>query len=97
MHDKTTRGEDVGCPVLTQQLATIQPRLHVFGHIHEARGATLYEWKKSSNITAFVNPANVPLGPLMPEEKGLFLENQRMGKRKAGGPGWRAVVVDLRD
>ena len=36
--DRTWRGEAVGCADLTAALPRIRPRLHVFGHIHEARG-----------------------------------------------------------
>jgi predicted phosphodiesterase len=38
--DRTAHGENVGCEELTRALARIRPRLHVFGHIHEAHGAT---------------------------------------------------------
>jgi Icc-related predicted phosphoesterase len=37
--DRTSRGEDVGCDDLRDAvLDRIRPRLHVFGHIHEAHG-----------------------------------------------------------
>ena len=36
--DKTIRGETVGCEMLLQRITTIQPKLHVFGHIHEGYG-----------------------------------------------------------
>ncbi|KAG9006752.1 hypothetical protein FRB90_009762 [Tulasnella sp. 427] len=72
IHDKTTRGEIVGCPTLLAHLNRLRPKLHVFGHIHEARGATIHHWDtdsgaedgvpKKNNITVFVNPANQPTG-----------------------------------
>lgn len=37
--DTTFQGEQVGCEALTRALERVQPRLHVFGHIHEQRGA----------------------------------------------------------
>jgi hypothetical protein len=37
--DRTVRGEAVGCEALAAALPRIAPRLHVFGHIHEDRGA----------------------------------------------------------
>jgi hypothetical protein len=40
--DKTRRGDNAGCAVLTGRLAAGQLpacRLHVFGHIHEGHGA----------------------------------------------------------
>lgn len=36
--DRTWRGEPVGCADLSAALPRLRPRLHVFGHIHEARG-----------------------------------------------------------
>lgn len=37
--DATADGERVGCEELERALRRIQPRLHVFGHIHEAYGS----------------------------------------------------------
>ena len=37
--DRTFRGERVGCEDLSAALERIAPKLHVFGHIHEDRGA----------------------------------------------------------
>jgi Icc-related predicted phosphoesterase len=36
--DRTAWGKRVGCEALGEALARIAPRLHVFGHIHEAYG-----------------------------------------------------------
>ena len=36
--DKTTRGDIVGCEELALKVAEIQPKIHVFGHIHESYG-----------------------------------------------------------
>lgn len=36
--DLTSLGERVGCRELAKQVALVEPRLHVFGHIHEAYG-----------------------------------------------------------
>ncbi len=36
--DRTLDGRAVGCERLREALARIRPRLHVFGHIHEAAG-----------------------------------------------------------
>lgn len=36
--DRTLDGREVGCERLRQALERIRPRLHVFGHIHEAAG-----------------------------------------------------------
>ena len=36
--DTTARGEVVGCKDLTDRINETRPRIHVFGHIHEAYG-----------------------------------------------------------
>jgi Icc-related predicted phosphoesterase len=47
--DRTQDGSEVGCEELTSALARVRPRLHVFGHIHEAHGHA------SANGTLLVN------------------------------------------
>ena len=47
--DRTVRGDLVGCEDLLEIVEQIQPRYHVFGHIHEAYG----QWQKSD--TTFIN------------------------------------------
>ncbi|MCP3920134.1 MAG: metallophosphoesterase [bacterium] len=53
--DRTTRGEPVGCEELDAALARVRPRLHVFGHIHEAYG------REERDGTVFVNACNCDL------------------------------------
>lgn len=36
--DRNFSGDHVGCEALTQRLALVEPRLHVFGHIHSGYG-----------------------------------------------------------
>ncbi len=38
--DRTATGAEVGCADLREAVRGIRPRLHVFGHIHEAAGVT---------------------------------------------------------
>ncbi|ETN43248.1 uncharacterized protein HMPREF1541_02407 [Cyphellophora europaea CBS 101466] len=47
--DKTYSGEDVGCVHLRRAVERCKPRLHVFGHIHEAAGAMRKHWFVSNN------------------------------------------------
>lgn len=55
--DETAReGLHVGCPSLLEKVKEIKPKIHVFGHIHEARG--IHE----EDGTTFVNAAAVDLG-----------------------------------
>jgi predicted phosphodiesterase len=62
--DRTVVGEDVGCEELLAALVRVRPRLHVFGHIHEAYGSirigpTLYV--NASNCTLSYEPNNAPV------------------------------------
>ncbi|KAG9254237.1 Metallo-dependent phosphatase-like protein [Emericellopsis atlantica] len=44
-----TRGHDhAGCPFLLSALEKAKPRIHCFGHIHEAWGAYLAKWGESA-------------------------------------------------
>lgn len=44
IHDRIIRGKrSVGCEHLLARTRAIQPRLHVWGHIHEDRGVTIGE------------------------------------------------------
>ncbi|NJL12153.1 MAG: metallophosphoesterase [Microscillaceae bacterium] len=47
--DLTRHGQAVGCEALARELERIQPRLHVFGHIHEGYGSV------QAGPTCFVN------------------------------------------
>ena len=49
IHDFTSDGEHAGCADLLAAVMRIQPRLHVFGHIHEGWGRT------SEMHTTFIN------------------------------------------
>jgi len=51
--DETKDGEDVGCKVLRERVKQVKPKLHVFGHVHEAYGQKLF------NKTQFVNASLV--------------------------------------
>lgn len=47
--DGTYNGIAAGCSVLLKRVHEVKPRLHVFGHIHEAYG------REEHNSTIFVN------------------------------------------
>ncbi|KAJ7636908.1 Metallo-dependent phosphatase-like protein [Roridomyces roridus] len=83
--DLTTGGGHAGCPALAARLPALRPRLHVFGHIHEARGTHVHQWQgaegsRRQEETLFVNAANWPA---------------RHARQAAGGPGRQPIVVDL--
>lgn len=54
--DATARGELVGCPGLMERVELVRPKLHVFGHIHEAYGKKVQAWEDGRKTT-FVNAA----------------------------------------
>jgi predicted phosphohydrolase len=60
--DRTVSGEEVGCQDLARALERVRPRLHVFGHIHEAYGRLVRDG------TTYVNACNcdVRYRPLQP-------------------------------
>jgi predicted phosphohydrolase len=49
--DKTAGGKLVGCADLSKRLASLKPKIHAFGHIHEAAGV------KYVDGTTYVNGA----------------------------------------
>lgn len=49
--DRNDQGAHVGCEALRERVREIRPRVHVFGHIHEARGIHRDE------TTTYVNAA----------------------------------------
>lgn len=51
--DASQRDERVGCPRLLKRIQEVQPRLHVCGHIHEARG------HYTKGHTTYINAASL--------------------------------------
>jgi Icc-related predicted phosphoesterase len=58
--DRMALGLHVGCANLAQRLPALRPRVHVFGHIHEARG----EYRLPGLHTRFLNVASRRLLPI---------------------------------
>ncbi|KAF7338733.1 hypothetical protein MSAN_02195600 [Mycena sanguinolenta] len=57
--DATNRKECAGCPALASRVQELRPRLHVFGHIHESRGAYVHLWDGDSGLPDVQNDAQV--------------------------------------
>lgn len=55
--DRTFMGKHVGCDELTKRVKEIQPKIHLFGHIHENAG----QWQMDD--TLYINASMVP-GPM---------------------------------
>lgn len=87
--DKTLLGEHVGCAALASKLPSLRPRLHVFGHIHEAHGAQIRQWSSDRDTTVFANAANWPMGP-----KAV---RPGRGRINFGGVPFQPIIVDLLD
>jgi hypothetical protein len=49
--DRATKDERTGCTQLAERLAEVRPKLHVCGHIHEARGVERVRWRTSSSTS----------------------------------------------
>ncbi|KAI0089313.1 Metallo-dependent phosphatase [Irpex rosettiformis] len=94
--DTVVDGTAVGCESLKARMSVLRPRLHVFGHIHEAHGAVIRNWDSNSNTiptddlstsqSVHINAANWPAGP----------RSRVAGQRFAFGTGhFQPVIVDL--
>lgn len=62
--DKTSKGKSVGCEELNRRILEIKPKLHIFGHIHEAYGETLQNnisYINASNCDLSYKPSNQPI------------------------------------
>lgn len=57
MLDKNIGGKACGSKTLWERVQQVRPRLHVWGHIHEAQGEKLVEW--SDRNTLFANVSHV--------------------------------------
>lgn len=51
--DRTFRGDEVGCADLLARVLEVRPRLHVFGHIHEAAGRADIDGVTFVNASSF--------------------------------------------
>ena len=59
--DKCYDGRRVGCEDLLRHLSRVQPRLHLFGHIHEDRG----EWRLGATRVINCATAECELPPIV--------------------------------
>jgi 3',5'-cyclic AMP phosphodiesterase CpdA len=62
--DRCFSGDDAGCDDLRIAVERIRPRLHVFGHIHEAHGELVHEgvrFVNASNCTLSYVPSQAPI------------------------------------
>jgi hypothetical protein len=67
--DETKRGVQAGCEHLSYAVSRCKPRLHTFGHIHEAWGAVRMNWV---NMTA--NQIKVPEKEKLVRDGAAFVD-----------------------
>ncbi|KAJ7888639.1 hypothetical protein B0H14DRAFT_1192853 [Mycena olivaceomarginata] len=110
--DVTNKADRAGCSALAARLSSLRPRLHVFGHIHEARGAHVHLWARgdepSTPNNAQTSRAAGPDELIVEEgEQTVFVNAanypsgpnvpREYGRVDAGGVGFQPIVVDLLD
>ncbi|EGR46673.1 uncharacterized protein TRIREDRAFT_65957 [Trichoderma reesei QM6a] len=74
--DQTWRNDNAGCGDLFRSVYRAKPRIHCFGHIHEAWGAQLMRWKPNVGVPGEADG--------MSKDRGCYLdvtEGQDMVKR----------------
>lgn len=62
--DRTYDGRNVGSPALTETVARVRPRIHAFGHIHEAHGIAVRHgttFVNACTCNARYEPVNAPV------------------------------------
>lgn len=79
--DATNRGEPVGCEHLLRAARRCKPRLHCFGHIHEAWGAQRVTWKDGNDL-------DVKIGEHVASQEEVRVDVEQMRRE-------RAVHVDI--
>ncbi|CAJ0539002.1 Ff.00g068330.m01.CDS01 [Fusarium sp. VM40] len=67
--DMSFSNERLGCPGLFQEIARRKPLMHCFGHVHEAWGAKLVQWRRAtpdfpSHFTAIENQCSYVIDSL---------------------------------
>ena len=107
--DETGPGNRAGCKALASRLPQLQPRLHIFGHIHEAHGAYIHTWDDSSPscpvVQAYSKETQTPDSPVGHRTAFVNASNSPMSSHwnleasrlPFAGPGFQPVIVDLRD
>ncbi|KAL1838160.1 hypothetical protein VTJ49DRAFT_2986 [Mycothermus thermophilus] len=63
----THRDDGCGCPELAKTLSVVRPRLHVCGHVHQARGAERVMWDVDGR-PAEEDPAAAPAAAILSRE-----------------------------
>jgi Icc-related predicted phosphoesterase len=62
--DETNKQIEVGCPYLRKTIETQQPKLHIFGHLHENYGKVRLNNTLFINATSFINNLRISNTPI---------------------------------
>lgn len=68
--DMTAEKTRIGCPDLFRTIATAQPRIHCFGHVHNGWGAKMVAWRPNLPSDPSVSHFNA-----IDNEKSLLIES----------------------
>ena len=108
--DRTNGDDDSGCEALRARLSDLRPRLHLFGHIHEAHGANIHSWDTTEPpyvqageeliLNDRVNHLDLDHTVFVNAANwpsGKRVRRDSRGRAKFGGAGFQPVVVDLKE
>ncbi|RFU74791.1 hypothetical protein TARUN_7470 [Trichoderma arundinaceum] len=78
--DSTSRNDSAGCGTLFRSIYRAKPKIHCFGHIHEAWGAQLIQWKAHADELSLQDPAQSGSStrPIISPATVLDRENSRL-------------------
>jgi Icc-related predicted phosphoesterase len=65
--DRTQEDNNVGCEALLRKILDVKPKVHIFGHIHEAYGIV------ANDYTTFINPS-ICTRAYVPSQKPIVWE-----------------------
>lgn len=65
--------QSCGCEDLYNRVEVIQPKLHIFGHIHYSYGTKLFKWEDTGKYTTFVN-SSICTESYLPNNKAIVID-----------------------
>ena len=83
--DRSSRDETLGCPLLADRLAALQPKLHCFGHVHASRGCRVVGKTTYVNATSVNSSLQMAYPPFEFDLTKTRLKRRRLGWRRLFG------------
>ncbi|KAF3483630.1 metallophosphoesterase domain-containing protein 2 [Arthroderma uncinatum] len=81
--DETYRGNEAGCTNLFGAIAQARPKIHCFGHIHEAWGAKLVAWQDTNVESSYSTSVDEKKSVIINSLKGSQGSEELMDELKA--------------